>query len=92
MNPLSTQSLLAAFGALGLRAVMFAGTGLLDGFFLPGDSLLLLVRYGHAKAIVPAGCVPVVRTVLSRSRGPWRCPPGWSPCGRWSAARCAASA
>ncbi|GGY97126.1 hypothetical protein GCM10010300_46360 [Streptomyces olivaceoviridis] len=150
MNQLSTQPLLAAFGVLGLGAVMFAGTGLLDGFFLPDDSLLLtaglprtgtkqhgvrlslgprptatavgahcgclvgrraggflparshsalpregarrakepLVFCGHAKAIVPAGCVPVVRTVLSRSR---RCPPGWSPRGSWSAAWCGAS-
>ncbi|MEV6194587.1 DedA family protein [Streptomyces sp. NPDC051920] len=40
VNLLSAQSLLAAFGVLGVGVVMFAETGLLVGFFLPGDSLL----------------------------------------------------
>ncbi|GAB1340395.1 DedA family protein [Streptomyces sp. E-15] len=135
VNPLDAQSLLAAFGVLGVGAVMFAETGLLVGFFLPGDSLLftagllctgtgqhgvrlslgpllaaavfgalagaqcgyligrragrtllargrstrlregarraeeLLQRYGHAKAIVLARFVPVVRTVLNPLAG-----------------------
>ena len=37
MNP---ESLLEAFGTLGLFAIVFAESGLLVGFFLPGDSLL----------------------------------------------------
>ncbi|MFI7005325.1 DedA family protein [Streptomyces sp. NPDC050145] len=135
VNPLDAQSLLAAFGVAGVGAVMFAETGLLIGFFLPGDSLLftagllctgsgrsgvhlslvpllaaavlgalagaqcgyligrraggsllarsrsrrlhdgarraeeLLARYGHAKAIVLARFVPVVRTVLNPLAG-----------------------
>ncbi|MBM7440421.1 membrane-associated protein [Streptomyces sp. HB132] len=135
MNLLDTQSLLATFGILGIAVVMFAETGLLLGFFLPGDSLLftagllcagtadkgptlslpwvlvasvagalagaqcgyligrragatvlarsrskrlhdgaerakeLLERYGHAKAIVLARFVPVVRTVLNPLAG-----------------------
>ncbi len=40
VNVLSASSLLAAFGALGIAVVLFAETGLLVGFFLPGDSLL----------------------------------------------------
>ncbi|MBC2868519.1 DedA family protein [Streptomyces mexicanus] len=40
VNVLDARSLLAAFGVLGVGAVMFAETGLLIGFFLPGDSLL----------------------------------------------------
>ncbi|MFD8208839.1 DedA family protein [Streptomyces sp. NPDC059695] len=40
VNVLDAQSLLAAFGTLGIAAVLFAETGLLVGFFLPGDSLL----------------------------------------------------
>jgi membrane-associated protein len=40
LNPLDAPSLLAAFGTLGILAVLFAETGLLVGFFLPGDSLL----------------------------------------------------
>jgi membrane-associated protein len=135
VNVLSAQSLLAAFGVLGVGVVMFAETGLLIGFFLPGDSLLftagllctgsgqhgvklslapllvaavvgalagaqcgyvlgrkaggallarsgsvhlregahraeeLLERYGHARAIVLARFVPVVRTVLNPMAG-----------------------
>ncbi|MEV4504209.1 DedA family protein [Streptomyces klenkii] len=135
VNPLDASSLLSAFGALGIAAVMFAETGLLIGFFLPGDSLLftagllarsgahsgphldlvqvlaasvagalagaqagyvlgrrggralltrsrsrklhegaeraeeLLGRYGHARAIVLARFVPVVRTVLNPLAG-----------------------
>ncbi|MFJ2645155.1 DedA family protein [Streptomyces sp. NPDC087420] len=135
VNVLDAGSLLSAFGALGIAVVLFAETGLLVGFFLPGDSLLftagllcvdgsrgsghlslpqvlaaavvgalagaqagfwigrrggrallargrakrlregaaraeeLLTRYGHAKAIVLARFVPVVRTVLNPLAG-----------------------
>jgi membrane-associated protein len=40
LNPLSATDLLASFGILGVLVVLFAETGLLIGFFLPGDSLL----------------------------------------------------
>ncbi|WP_037604627.1 DedA family protein [Streptacidiphilus rugosus] len=40
VNLLDANSLLAAFGALGIAVILFAETGLLVGFFLPGDSLL----------------------------------------------------
>jgi len=40
LNPLDAHSLLSSFGAVGVFVVMFAETGLLVGFFLPGDSLL----------------------------------------------------
>ncbi|MFC1414439.1 DedA family protein [Streptacidiphilus sp. N1-12] len=134
LNPLDANSLLAAFGALGIAAVLFAETGLLVGFFLPGDSLLftagllcttskngvhlnlasvlvcaiigaiagaqvgyvigdkggkallarsknkqlqhgavraeeILTKYGHAKAIVLARFIPIVRTVLNPMAG-----------------------
>ncbi|MFK0219527.1 DedA family protein [Streptomyces vinaceus] len=135
VNLLDAGSLLAAFGTLGIAVVLFAETGLLIGFFLPGDSLLftaglfcvpgatgpvhlslplvlgsasagallgaqvgyligrrggrallarsrsrklhegaqraeeLLDRYGHAKAIVLARFVPIVRTVLNPLAG-----------------------
>jgi membrane-associated protein len=36
------KNLLETFGVLGLFAIIFAETGLLIGFFLPGDSLLVL--------------------------------------------------
>ena len=40
VNVLSAHSLLSAFGSVGVGVVLFAETGLLIGFFLPGDSLL----------------------------------------------------
>jgi membrane-associated protein len=40
MNILDPKSLLATFGVVGVAAALFAETGLLVGFFLPGDSLL----------------------------------------------------
>ena len=40
LNPLSSTSLLASLGALGVFLALFAETGLLIGFFLLGDSLL----------------------------------------------------
>ncbi|MCF3963362.1 DedA family protein [Streptomyces fuscigenes] len=141
VNLLDARSLLSAFGVLGIALVMFAETGLLVGFFLPGDSLLftagllcagtaghgaalslpgvlaasvagalagaqvgyvlgrrggrallersrsarlregaaraeeLLGRYGHAKAVVLARFIPVVRTVLNPLAGVLGVPP-----------------
>ncbi len=40
LNLLNSTSLLTSLGALGIFLVLFAETGLLVGFFLPGDSLL----------------------------------------------------
>jgi membrane-associated protein len=40
LDVLNPHSLLETFGTLGLLAVIFAESGLLIGFFLPGDSLL----------------------------------------------------
>ncbi|CAG7640686.1 DedA family protein [Actinacidiphila bryophytorum] len=142
VNVLDATSLLSSFGAVGIAVVMFAETGLLIGFFLPGDSLLftagllsvsgasdvvhlslwqvlvaalagallgaqtgyaigrrggpallartrsrkihqgtqrageLLERYGHAKAVVLARFVPVVRTVLNPLAGALGVPAG----------------
>src|SRR5690349_14555053 len=40
LNPLSASDLLTSFGTVGVLVILFAETGLLIGFFLPGDSLL----------------------------------------------------
>jgi membrane-associated protein len=42
VNFLSPESLIATFGLIGILLIIFAETGLLIGFFLPGDSLLFL--------------------------------------------------
>jgi membrane-associated protein len=42
LNPLDPKDLIQTFGLIGVWVIMFAETGLLIGFFLPGDSLLFL--------------------------------------------------
>ncbi|MBB2944907.1 membrane-associated protein [Actinoplanes lutulentus] len=42
LNPMDPKDLLSAFGVPGVLAILFAETGLLVGFFFPGDSLLFL--------------------------------------------------
>jgi len=42
LNPLEPKDLLQTFGLIGVWAILFAETGLLVGFFFPGDSLLFL--------------------------------------------------
>ena len=41
MNVLDPKSLIATFGLIGVLVVIFAETGLLVGFLLPGDTLLV---------------------------------------------------
>jgi membrane-associated protein len=58
---LDPKHLIEAFGTLGLFAVVFAESGLLFGFFLPGDSLLftagLLASQGSLNyAVIVSGC------------------------------------
>jgi membrane-associated protein len=40
-NPIDPSTLLSKFGLIGLAIIIFAECGLLIGFFLPGDTLLL---------------------------------------------------
>jgi membrane-associated protein len=42
LNPLDAKSLIVSFGLAGVFVILFAETGLLIGFFLPGDTLLAL--------------------------------------------------
>jgi len=50
------RDLIEAFGTAGILAIVFAESGLLAGFFLPGDSLLftagLLASRGHLDLVV----------------------------------------
>jgi membrane-associated protein len=55
------KHLIEAFGTVGLFAIVFAESGLLFGFFLPGDSLLftagLLASQGHLNfPVILVGC------------------------------------
>jgi membrane-associated protein len=56
INPLDPKQLLVTFGLIGVLAILFAETGLLVGFFFPGDSMLFLAGVGAssvADQIVP---------------------------------------
>jgi membrane-associated protein len=57
VNPLSPSWLIQTFGTAGVLAILFAETGLLLGFFLPGDSLLFLA--GMAASPIAAQVVGV---------------------------------
>ncbi|WP_432833382.1 DedA family protein [Dactylosporangium sp. CA-092794] len=50
LNPLDAKGLLSTFGVIGVWLVMFAETGLLVGFFFPGDSLLFLAGVASSPA------------------------------------------
>jgi membrane-associated protein len=45
LSGLSAQTLLHDLGLVGVAVILFAETGLLLGFFLPGDSLLFVAGY-----------------------------------------------
>jgi membrane-associated protein len=75
------EHLIEAFGTLGLFAIVFAESGLLFGFFLPGDSLLftagLLASQGALNfPLIVVGCAVAaivgdqVGYVIGRKAGP----------------------
>jgi membrane-associated protein len=69
VNLLSPSSLLTSYGALGLFVVLFAETGLLIGFFLPGDSLLFAA--GLAASTKPGSTLhlPLAEVLLAAAAG-----------------------
>ncbi|MFG3051220.1 DedA family protein [Kitasatospora sp. NPDC048239] len=50
VNLLDAKSLISSLGAIGLIAIIFAETGLLVGFFFPGDSLLIIAGVAASNA------------------------------------------
>jgi membrane-associated protein len=73
LDPKSILDSLSPYGEIGLIAMIFAETGLLIGFFLPGDSLLFTAAL-HCRSprppgslnlalVLVGGFVPLVRTL-----------------------------
>lgn len=56
---LDTQHLLNTFGLIGLLLIIFAETGLLVGFFLPGDSLLFTAGLVAAGGLAGVSLAPL---------------------------------
>ena len=77
MNPLDATSVISAAGLIGMFAVLVAETGLLIGFFLPGDSLLftagLLAATGGALHLPLPGvlAVAVAGALIGAQIGYW---------------------
>jgi len=69
VNLLDPHSLLASFGPLGVGVVLFAETGLLIGFFLPGDSLLFTAGVLSAAPAGAALHVPLGAVLIAAASG-----------------------
>ncbi|MEV7801594.1 VTT domain-containing protein [Microbispora sp. NPDC088329] len=60
LDPKWWLSMLGAFATIGVIAIVFAETGLLVGFFLPGDSLLVAAGiFSTAAAVQELGIAPL---------------------------------
>ena len=67
LNLLDAKSLISSLGTVGLLAIIFAETGLLIGFFFPGDSLLILggvASSGAAAKVFGDGVQMPIATLL----------------------------
>ncbi len=54
------ETLIRTFGLLGIGGIVFAESGLLVGFFLPGDTLLLFSGFFAAQGDLPLGWLLLV--------------------------------
>lgn len=68
------EMLIASVGVIGLALIIFAETGLLIGFFLPGDSLLfsagLFAASGHL-AVWPLAWILTAAAIIGDATGYW---------------------
>ncbi|HEX6021692.1 MAG TPA: VTT domain-containing protein [Solirubrobacter sp.] len=66
---LKPEVLIEAFGTLGVLAIVFVESGLLFGFFLPGDSLLFTAGLLSANGTLPALWILLVTIPLAAIAG-----------------------
>jgi len=75
-NPIAPDHLLTSFGLLGLAVILFAECGLLVGFFLPGDTILVAagisLALGDTKSSLAAFLVVTpIAAILGNFVGYW---------------------
>jgi membrane-associated protein len=85
INPLDAKDLLQAFGLVGVWTILFVETGLMVGFFLPGDSLLFLA--GVAASPVANEIVGVRLSLAGLLIGAPICAIAGAQVGHWLGAR-----
>ena len=68
LDPQGLQQIIASGGLAVLTAIIFAETGLLVGFFLPGDSLLFLAGTMTAVNLLDPSRPPPARALRHRLR------------------------
>ncbi len=57
VNILDAGSVIKSFGLAGIFVILFVQTGLLIGFFLPGDTLLALAgAFAASRSRIPGTC------------------------------------
>ena len=74
MHFLDPSHLVKDFGYLGIFSIIFLESGIVFGFFLPGDSLLFtagLLASQHYLNIIPLVIVAVVAAILGNNVGYW---------------------
>ncbi len=64
LNVLDARSLITTFGLIGIFVILFAETGLLIGFFLPGDTLLALAGAFAAQPVSSATHLPIAALLI----------------------------
>jgi membrane-associated protein len=69
LSSISPHHLLSTFGVVGVMVVLFIQTGVLVGFFLPGDSLLFLAGYATVKHNSVGVHLPIGWLLLAAAAG-----------------------
>ncbi|HSE29406.1 MAG TPA: DedA family protein [Candidatus Saccharimonadales bacterium] len=60
LHDLDIEEILRTIGVLGIAAIIFAESGLLIGFFLPGDTLLFTVGFLASQGVVQINLVGLI--------------------------------